>query len=112
MARDQVRLGNCHPVRDRKGQRSDPSADVLWIPAPAAFLRLAWGPGAGVEATGRLCHGHNGQGSQAYLSLPPSCEGVSYSKASQHGSRQSPGLREEECDCAGIGASRGKRQPA
>jgi hypothetical protein len=36
------------------------------------------------------------QGSQAYLSLPPSCVGVSYSKAKQHGSHQSSGFREEE----------------
>jgi len=28
------------------------------------------------------------QGSQAYLSLPPSCQGVSYSKAKHHGLQQ------------------------
>jgi len=110
MARDQVRLGNCHPSVTAKAPGAIRSADVLRISAQAVLLRLAWGPGAGVEATGRLCHGHNGQGSQAYLSLPSCCEGVSYSKAEQHGSHQSPGIREEECDCAGIGPGRGKRQ--
>jgi len=39
------------------------------------------GPGAGVEAAGRLCPCRKGQGSQADLSLPPRCDGVSYSKA-------------------------------
>jgi len=33
-----------------------------------------------VEAAGRHCHSHNGQGSQAYLSLPSSCLDVSYVK--------------------------------
>jgi len=64
-----------------------------------------------VEAAGRLCHSLDGQGSQAHLSLPPSCEGVSYSKAEQHGSHQSSGVREEEWVCVGIGESRRKRSP-
>jgi len=42
------------------------------------------------------------QGLQAYLSLPPSCQGVSYSKARQHGLHYSSGLREEEWDSVGI----------
>jgi len=73
MAREQVRLQNCHPSETAKAPGAIRSADTLWISAQAAFLRFAWGPGAGVEAAGRLCHGHNGQGSQAYLSLPSSC---------------------------------------
>jgi len=50
-----------------------------------------------------------GQGSQAYLSLPPSCGGVSYSKAKQHGSHHSSGIREEEWGGVGIDESRGNR---
>jgi len=49
-----------------------------------------------------------GQGSQAYLSLPPSCQGVSEQKARQIGSHHSLGLREDERDGAGIDESRGK----
>jgi hypothetical protein len=41
------------------------------------------------------------QGSQAYLNLPPSCFGESYSKAQQQGSPQSLGFREDERD--GVG---------
>jgi len=92
-----------HPPRLPRPSGAIRSAGALWISAQAAFRSFAWGPGAGVEAAGRLCHGHNGQGSQADLSLPSSCQDVSYSKAGQHGSHQSPGLREEECDCTGFG---------
>jgi len=53
-----------------------------------------------------------GQGSQADLSLPPSCVGVSYSKAKQHGSHHSPGRREAERGSVGIDASRGNRRPS
>jgi len=49
-----------------------------------------------------------GQGSQAYLSLPPHCEGVSYSKAKQLGPHQGFGIREDERDGPEIGESRGK----
>jgi len=49
-----------------------------------------------------------GQGSQADLSLPSSCEDVSYSKAQQLGLRHWLGIRKDEGDNAGIGASRGK----
>jgi len=63
-----------------------------------------WRPGGSVLAI-------TGQGSQAYLSLPPSCVGVSYSKAKQHGSDQSLGFREDERDDAEIGESRGKLHP-
>jgi len=50
------------------------------------------------------------QGSQAYLSLPSSCFGESYSKAQQQGSPQSLGFREDERDSAGNRPSgRGKR---
>jgi hypothetical protein len=50
------------------------------------------------------------QGSQAYLSLPPSCFGVSYSKAQQQGSPQSLGFREDERDSVGKRPlGRGKR---
>jgi len=61
-----------------------------------------WRPGGSVLAITR-------QGSQAYLSLPPSCVGVSYSKAKQQGLDHSSGFREDERDSAEIGESRGKR---
>jgi len=60
-----------------------------------------WRPGGSVLAL-------KGQGSQAYLSLPPHCQGVSYSKAKQLGPHQGFGIREDERDGPGIGESRGK----
>jgi len=58
-----------------------------------------WRPGGSVLAT-------KGQGSQAYLSLPPHCEGVSYSEAKQLGPHQELRIREDERDGTGIGESR------
>jgi len=63
-----------------------------------------WRPGGSVLAI-------IGQGSQAYLSLPPGCVGVSYTKAKQQGSHQSWGLREDQADGREIGESRGNGHP-
>jgi len=63
-----------------------------------------WRPGGSVLAITR-------QGLQAYLSLPSSCDDVSYSKARQLGPHQSLGFREDERDGPETGESRGKYHP-
>jgi len=92
-----------------KRRRSNPDTPTLdRIVCASKLFRGSYGdpvlegrrPGGSVSAI-------MGQGSQAYLSLPPSCGGVSYSKAKQHGSHYSSGIREEEWDGKGTDESRG-----
>jgi len=78
-------------------------------PAPT---RLVWGPGAGVEAAGRLCPRHKRAG---VASRPELAAKVSWRKSimdKTSGPRRCVGVREEEWDVVGTGESQGKRHLA
>jgi hypothetical protein len=53
-----------------------------------------------------------GQGSQADLSLPPCCNGVSHSRQCNEAHIISLGFREDESDGTGIGEGRGNSHHA
>jgi len=70
---------NGRPIRDWKGPRA------IWQADASAGLRkqpalLVWGPGAGVEAAGRLWSGHNRPG---VASIPQSCRQVARALATR-----------------------------
>jgi len=100
-----------HPTRTDKAPERSGQADAEHVLLTQLDARSygdpaqeRWRPGGAVLAI-------TGQGSQAYLSLPSGCPGVSYSKQGI-GPHHSLGFREDQRDGSESGVSRGNGHPA